>query len=431
MRWKPYPSYKDSGVKWLGKVPGHWRLGRLKQTIDSIKNGIWGEEPEGKSDYWCVRVADFDRIGLSVSKEQQTMRSAPQHQLHTRLLNPYDLLIEKSGGGDLQPVGTVVWFPFSARAACSNFIARIETKSAFDPRFLVYFHHHLYNSRVNTRSIKQTTGIQNLDAESYFNEPAIYPPKKEQEKIASFLDHETNRIDTLISKKQHQIELLEEKGIALIIHTVTRGLNPDVRRKDPGVEWLREVPEHWEIRQLKYVTECLDRKRIPLNAEQRWEMQGEYPYWGANGILDYVNDWLFDEELVLLGEDGAPFCDRSKPVAFLVTGKVWVNNHIHVLRPHNLIDPLFLTFSLNSIDYSPYIEGTTRDKLTQSAMNTIPVPYPPISEQKTIASFLDRETGRIHALTEKIRQSIETLGEYRSALITAAVTGQIDVREEV
>ncbi|NLJ61480.1 MAG: restriction endonuclease subunit S, partial [Firmicutes bacterium] len=347
-----------------------------------------------------------------------------------RLLNPYDLLIEKSGGGDLQPVGTVVWFPFSARAACSNFIARIETKSAFDPRFLVYFHHHLYNSRVNTRSIKQTTGIQNLDAESYFNEPAIYPPKKEQEKIASFLDHETNRIDTLISKKQHQIELLEEKGIALIIHTVTRGLNPDVRRKDPGVEWLREVPEHWEIRQLKYVTECLDRKRIPLNAEQRWEMQGEYPYWGANGILDYVNDWLFDEELVLLGEDGAPFCDRSKPVAFLVTGKVWVNNHIHVLRPHNLIDPLFLTFSLNSIDYSPYIEGTTRDKLTQSAMNTIPVPYPPISEQKTIASFLDRETGRIHALTEKIRQSIETLGEYRSALITAVVTGQIDVREE-
>ena len=95
---------------------------------------------------------------------------------------------------------------------------------------------------------------------------------------------------------------------------------------------------------------------------------------GANGILDYVNDWLFDEELVLLGEDGAPFCDRSKPVAFLVTGKVWVNNHIHVLRPHNLIDPLFLTFSLNSIDYSPYIEGTTRDKLTQSAMNTIPSP---------------------------------------------------------
>jgi type I restriction enzyme S subunit len=225
----PNVKMKDSGVEWLGEVPEHWDLGRLKQTVNGIMNGIWGDEPEGSSDYWCVRVADFDRIGLSVSPEQQTKRSAPQHQLSSRLLRPYDLLIEKSGGGELQPVGAVVWFPFSARAACSNFIARIIPKNTFDSRFLVYVHYHLYQAKVNTRSIKQTTGIQNLDAELYLDELIAYPTRDEQRSIAFFLDRETARIDTLKDKIQHSIELLQEYRSALISAAVTGQI--DVREE--------------------------------------------------------------------------------------------------------------------------------------------------------------------------------------------------------
>lgn len=102
--------------------------------------------------------------------------------------------------------------------------------------------------------------------------------------------------------------------------------------KDSGVEWLGEIPEGWEVKRLRHVTKCFDGQRIPLNSEQHGNMQGNYPYWGANGIVDYVNEWIFDENLVLLGEDGAPFFEPFKDVAFIVSGKIWVNNHIHVLR---------------------------------------------------------------------------------------------------
>ena len=150
-----------------------------------------------------------------------------------------------------------------------------------------------------------------------------------------------------------------------------------------GVEWLGEVPEYWGITRLSRVITCLDGRRIPLNAEQRADLQGLYPYWGANGIVDHLDDWLFDEPLVLLGEDGAPFFARNKIVSFSVHGKIWVNNHAHVLRPTG-VHQAFLTHLLNCTDYASFIDGSTRDKLTQNDMNAIPVLLPPISEQHSI-----------------------------------------------
>jgi type I restriction enzyme S subunit len=428
MKWKRYPSYKDSGVEWLGEVPKHWSLGRLKQTIDSIRNGVWGEEPEGNSDYWCVRVADFDRIGLSVSQEQQTMRSAPEHQLHSRLINPYDLLIEKSGGGNLQPVGTVVWFPFFARAACSNFIARIVIKSDFDPRFLVYCHHHLYNARVNTRSIKQTTGIQNLDTESYFNELATYPPKKEQEEIASFLDHQTSRIDTLIATKQRQVELLEEKRNALITHAVTVGLDPHVKMKDSGVEWLGEVPEHWDLASV-WILFSLGRGRV-ISALEISENPGRYPVYSSQteneGIFGYLDTYDFEGDYLTWTTDGA-----NAGTVFHRTGRFNCTNVCGTMKAKNIRVCYRYYFYILNIITKGYVRQDINPKLMNDVMASIKVPYMDPYEQQRIVNFLDRETSRIDSLKDKIQQSIETLQEYRSALITAAVTGQIDVREEV
>jgi len=157
-------------------------------------------------------------------------------------------------------------------------------------------------------------------------------------------------------------------------------------------------------------------------------MQGEHPYWGANGIVDYLSDWLFDEELVLLGEDGAPFFERFKDVAFFVTGKIWVNNHIHVLRPLRNTEPRYLVHILNITDYDAFIDGTTRDKLTQDKMNSIPVLFPPLPEQRAIAAFLDRKTARIDTLIEKKERQIELLQEKRAAVISHAVTGKAEVK---
>ena len=191
--------------------------------------------------------------------------------------------------------------------------------------------------------------------------------------------------------------------------------------RETEIPSLGSVPDHWDLPRLGFMVECLDGRRIPLNSEERAELQGDIPYWGANGVLDRLQNWLFDEPLVLLGEDGAPFFAPNKTVAFAVSGQIWVNNHAHVLRPRG-IDHSFLTHLLNVTDYSAYVDGSTRDKLTQNKMNSIPVPLPPMEEQREIAAFLDRETERIDSLIAKKRLLIERLQEYRTALITRTVT---------
>jgi len=138
-------------------------------------------------------------------------------------------------------------------------------------------------------------------------------------------------------------------------------------------------------------------------------MPGDVPYWGAGGVLDSVGRALFNEPLVLLGEDGAPFFEPGKHVAYLLDGPAWVNNHIHVLRPNARVDRRFLAYALNSVDYAAYITGSTRDKLTQDDMWQIRIPLPPIEAQRAIADYLDRETARIDALVTAKRRMVELL----------------------
>jgi type I restriction enzyme, S subunit len=225
-----YPEYERSGIEWLGKVPEHWKVDRIKWSVVGCFNGIWGDEPEGIEDIICVRVADFDRERLTVVGEPPTLRAVAFNQRMTRILHKGDLLIEKSGGGEKQLVGCVVYFNHDFEAVCSNFVARMPVAAGMHPRFWTYVHSALYAARVNYLSIKQTTGIQNLDSSSYLNEKVGYPSIHEQRTIADFLDAEAVRLDTLVTKKRELIEKLKEKRSALISHTVTRGLPPEAVR---------------------------------------------------------------------------------------------------------------------------------------------------------------------------------------------------------
>ena len=192
--------------------------------------------------------------------------------------------------------------------------------------------------------------------------------------------------------------------------------------KYSGIEWIGEIPKEWKIAKLKFITKCLDNLRIPLNSTERSEMKGNIPYWGANSIVDYVNDWLIDEEVILLGEDGAPFHDKLRDVAFYSNEKIWPNNHVHILKVNNKNEIKFLVYSLNITDYSSFITGSTRDKLTQSAMSEIPIQLPPKQEQQRITSFLDHKTAEIDKIINKKENLIEKLKEYKKSVITEAVT---------
>jgi len=192
--------------------------------------------------------------------------------------------------------------------------------------------------------------------------------------------------------------------------------------KPSGVGSTPEIPTHWVSGKVKFVTSSLDKIRIPLSAEERGDRKGEYPYYGASGIIDYVDDYLFDEETILFGEDGANLIARSSPLAFLAKGKYWVNNHAHILKTKDGVNDYWV-MCLESIDVTTVVSGSAQPKLTAEALGDLQVVYPPtILERKKIANFLNHETAKIDALIEKQQQLIKLLKEKRQAVISHAVT---------
>lgn len=200
----PDAPMKDSGIEWLGEIPNHWEIRRIKSIISSTQNGIWGEDPQNNSDdIICVRVADFDYEHLNISSDNLTTRNIDRQSQLNRIINKSDLLIEKSGGGSIWPVGRVVNFQLNERAVNSNFITKLSIKKEIDSRFLTYVFQTAYSLGINTKSIKQTTGIQNLDLASYLDEFIPVPPILEQQAIREFLDksmHEHDEIEVKISQ---------------------------------------------------------------------------------------------------------------------------------------------------------------------------------------------------------------------------------------
>ncbi len=424
-QWRSYPEYKYAGVEWLGEIPAHWETSSIKRFADRVQTG--STPPTAQVHYYEDGTVPWFGPGsfstdLLLDKPVKLISNDAVHDGVARVFQAGSTMIVTIGA-------TIGKVGYIETPASSN---QQITGVTFDvgrvaPKFAAY---QVKRLEPVLKGIAPNTTLPILDQHEVGNLPFCCPPFSEQQAIAAFLDRETAKIDKLIAKRERLIELLEEKRIALISRAVTKGLDPEVPMKYSGVHWLGGIPAHWEIKRLKHITTCLDGRRVPLNSEQRSEMQGEYPYWGANSIVDRIDRWLFDEDLVLLGEDGAPFFDPTRAVAFSVSGKIWVNNHAHILRPSQGINSRFLAEALNTVDYRAFIDGSTRDKLTQGDMNHIPIQHPPFPEQLSIAAFLDRETTRLDTLASKARYHIEKLREYRTALISAAVTGKIDVREE-
>jgi type I restriction enzyme S subunit len=192
--------------------------------------------------------------------------------------------------------------------------------------------------------------------------------------------------------------------------------------KSSGIIWAGEIPSNWNISKIKFVANNEDGKREPISGEFRHDKKGDYPYYGATGIVDYINEFRFDGKYLLIGEDGAPFFIPNKNVAFIAEGKFWVNNHAHVLSCKDEIDLVYLCHLLNCVDYREYISGSTRDKLTKADLSDIRVLLPSFSEQTKIAQYLDHQTAIIDQLIQQKEKLIGLLKEKRQVLINEAVT---------
>ena len=194
------------------------------------------------------------------------------------------------------------------------------------------------------------------------------------------------------------------------------------------------IPDGWGECSLRECVDVLDNERVPINSKERAKRVGRVPYYGATGQVGWIDDYLFDEELLLLGEDGAPFLDKSKPIAYIVNGKSWINNHAHVLRAKSAkTSNKYLQYYLNSFDFADFVNGTTRLKLTQGAMNRIPVLLAPIPEQQRIVSKLEEVFGKVEACQSRLAKVSLLLTRFRQSVLAAACSGWLteDWREEM
>jgi type I restriction enzyme S subunit len=427
-----------SDIPWFGPLPKGWRKIRLKWTIKTSRNGTWGSDPDGENDLPCVRVADFDRERLRVSDTVPTLRAVDPSERSGRILRRGDLLIEKSGGGELQPVGTVVLYDSDRPAVCSNFIARLVAAPGYDPRYLNYLHAALYATRLTFRSIKQTTGIQNLDAYSYFSELAPSPPLDEQHAIADFLDRETAAIDCLLGKQNRLVSSLIDRRQAVICQFVTKGLNAAAALTPSGVEWLGEVPKHWEV--------C----RVGSLFKEASDVGEDGLPILSVSIHDGVSDRQLDDEererKVTRIEDTSKYKKVIPSDLVYNMMRAWqggfgavlvaglVSPAYVVARPRRPLVTKFIELLLRTpaaieeMRCHSYGVADFRLRLYWDHFKTLRVALPPLAEQREIVEAAQHETESMDALVKVIEAQNEKLAEYRSALISTAVTGQIDVR---
>ena len=406
-RWKRYPAYRDSGVEWIGEVPEEWGITRLKYC--SRIN--MGQSPSSED-------CNIDGIGLPFlqgTAEFNAINPMPKQycEVAHKVSHKDDLLISVRA-----PVGALNIADQDygiGRGLCG-----ITTNDHnFNSTFCWYLLHHI---RVELNMNATGSTYDAVSADDVGNMVIVFPSLPEQRSIAAFLDRETGSIDTLIEKKERQIELLQEKRAALINHAVTKGLDPDVKMKDSGVEWLVEVPEHWEMLALKRLASLKSGESITA---ENIDKDGDYPVFGGNGLRGYTATFTHDGTYALIGRQGA-LCGNIN----YAQGQFWASEHAVVVSPIKPVETKWLGELLRTMNLNQYSVSAAQPGLSVEMVSNLIIPQPPLHEQSTIAAFLDRETECIDTLTTKVRKSISTLREYRTALISAAVTGKIDVRGE-
>lgn len=291
-----------------------------------------------------------------------------------------------------------------------------------DPRWLRYAALSKRFLEEGEAAFQGVAGLQRVPGEFVQDFRVADLPVEEQRRIAGFLDDQVTRIDNIIQARQEQARLLGEiHRFDLISAGAALGLEPR-----SAVPWFPFGGPGWQFLRLSWVTECLDWKRIPLSATERGERAGPYPYYGASAIVDYIDDYLFDEELVLVGEDGAALENPDTDVVQRVSGKVWVNNHAHVLRATG-VSPDYLAHILRCVDRPILVSGATRPKITQDDLMSLRIPVPPLPVRDALVTHAQREAREANAAKRDLRDAIGLLEELKRSLITAAVSGEFDV----
>lgn len=440
-----YPAYKDSRVPWIGEVPAAWEVKPFKWLLDSNDGGVWGDDPTGEGDTLVLRSTD-QTVDGNWKLTDPAPRNLSAKERASALLIEGDLVVTKSSGSSLHIGKTTLVTADIAKQGCcyGNFMQRLRVNSSFTPKLAWYvMNNELARAQLDLLS-NSTTGLANLNGTLIGEILLPVSTVAEQTQIARFLDHETARIDALIEEQQRLIELLKEKRQAVISHAVTKGLDPTVPMKDSGVEWLGKVPAHWDVSPLKYLVNFRSGGTPSKENLDYWD--GDIPWASAKDLKQEVLADTIDHITEFAIESGAASLVPVGSILIVVRGMILarifpvtealvpmaINQDLKAVIPSERICGKYLAVLLrgSSLESLSRLDeaGHGTKALRMENWSSMELPVPPVKEQISILGALERETAQLDSLIEDAEHSIELLVERRSALISAAVTGKIDVR---
>ena len=441
-KYRAYESYKDSGVEWLGEIPEHWESLKVKYSADILR-GKFTHRPRNDPNFYdgqhpFIQTGDVANANKFITEYTQTLND-----------NGYEVSKEF-------PAGTLVM----TIAANIGDIAILDFNACFPDSIVgflpskqteIFFLYYLFTSMKQQLLTTAVLNTQlNLNIERISNQFTAIPPLEEQKTIARFLDYKTKQIDALIAKKEALLEKLDEKRTALISHAVTKGLDATVPMKDSGIEWLGDIPEHWLMTRLRFLVSKIEQGWSPSCHNQ----PAEANEWGVLKA-GCVNGETFDEnENKTLPDELEPkyqyevrhgdiLMSRANTKELLGSAAIAINpcrklilcDKLYRLSAKENVDRKYLIRLLRSFiarfQYERDATGSSgsMQNIGQDTIKDLILPFPSLDKQKEIAEYLDRKTAEIDGQKEKIQQAIALLKEYRTALITNAVTGKIDVRQ--
>ncbi len=439
-RYRSYPRYKNPCVEWLGEIPEHWLVQRLKHCVARLESG--GTPDSSNPDYWTDSKDGIPWVAISDMTRSYHVRET------TRRITEAGRL---SKGIAVLRAGTLLYSMYASLGK----VALLDTNATINqailgvvPRqnmvFRDYLRWWLEFMQVHVQMLSSSNTQDNLNAEKIRGMRVVLPPSiDEQRAIVAFLDRETARIDALIEKKRRQIELLHEKRAALISHAVTKGLDPNAPMKDSGIEGLAEIPVDWTLKRLKFMTPQITVGIVVTPSK----------YYVDEGIpclrsLNVREDEIVDSNMVFISAESNDLLRKSKlregDLVAVRTGQPGTTAVVDsrydgtncidliIVRRSRAFDSRFMCYVMNSsLAKSQYLAGTTgaiQEHFNIGTAGDLLVPIPPLIRQVEVRECLDNATRRISLLAEKIGVTIDRLREYRTALISAAVTGKIDVR---
>jgi type I restriction enzyme S subunit len=446
---KKYGNYKNSGIEWIGSYPKDWTLMTVRRVTDDHKQGYYSSEEYKEEGYKLVRITDLDINGnINISKSPSVSPNDKEIQIFE--IRKGDMLFPRTGS-----IGLIGVAKEDMKAVFASYLIRFRFKAKTHNSFMRYYF--MSDVFLNGLFSDLHGGVnQNIHAENIKDQHIVLPSKDEQSAIANYLDHKTVQIDNLISKKQQFITLLQEERIAVINQAVTKGLDPKVKMKNSGIEWLGEIPEHWEVKKLKYhlkttkgfafKSDLFTDKGIPVvkasdikNKTIRLKTAHYIPEIIAK---DYESVRLSKGDILISTVGSTPDVVKSAVgqigmVPYELEGALLNQNtvRLEILDNKALLNN-FLFFLIQNDNYRSYLDLNAHGTANQASLKLLDIlgfetSFPSIEEQQKIINHIELELSRINTLISKTQQEIELVKEYKTALISEVVTGKVDVRDVV